>query len=142
MDDVKLTNWELRRIGAALRILSNRRMANLGADLKVARMLRIIGPALDPLEAAFQQLEVDVIDGRDPSKFSYADGLAVNKALREGRDALGAGEAIVALPVGYALRESDLPKEQSGAEGWKNAEGLGALVADLGPLFVDAQNGA
>ena len=134
-ETMTLTNRELWRMYAALKLLGNRRMANVGADLKVGRMLRVLAPLAEPLESAKQHAVQDVIKAAPPD----ATGLALSRVNLAGAAAqLAVDEATVevALPLAFALREADLPKEQSGEEGWRNAAGLGALMTDLGPLFI------
>ena len=138
-----MTNGELQRIRTALVMLGNRKMANLGADLKVARLLRFLEPYGEPLETlkksvAMEMYRAEVPDG---ATLTSIQEQVLFLAIGEKQAEVDALEVAIELPVQFALKEADLPKELAGKEGALNAAGLGALVADLGPLYVMMDEG-
>lgn len=134
-DTITVTNRELARMTNALRILGNRRMANVGADLKVARLLKQLMPLAEPLENARRRITLDILDGKELSEVSSVETQRLTLKINEAQDALDHDTVEANLTLAWALKEADLPKEQSGDRGWENANGLGALIADLGVLY-------
>jgi hypothetical protein len=132
---VKVTNRDLWRMFNALRTLANRRMGNVGADLKVARMLGVLGPLAEPIGGVKQRAVKEALGSAGKDTTGAALSL-LNIRAAEAQEEIDAALVEVELPVRFALKEADLPKEMSGEAGWQNAAGLGALVADLGPLYV------
>jgi hypothetical protein len=135
---MQMKNSDLQRMFGALKILGNRRMANLGADLKVARMLRLLAPLAEPLEAkksanalALYQEEVPEGASLTPMQEQVLR-LAIDASQRGVDDAM----IDVALPIEFALKQADLPSAESGQDGWRNGAALGAVIADLGDLFT------
>ena len=136
-DTVKLTNASLQRMRAALAILGNRRMANLGADLKVARLLRALAVYVEPLEAVKRKAALAVIDELgEGAELTRTQEQVLAMRIAEKQSEVDDAEVEVSLPMQLALREIDLPKEGQGKDGWMNNVQLGALIADLGPLYV------
>lgn len=140
---LKLTNGELQRMRAALGILGNRRMANIGADLKVARLLKIVTAHTEPIEAlkraAALALVNEIPEGAELTPLQEQIlGMRIAEAqAKVDSAALGVdGTSVeIAVPDGCLLKQDDLPKEQTGKDGWLNASQLGAVLADLGPLY-------
>ena len=135
-DAVKVTNRELFRMFNALRGLGNRRMGNVGADLKVARMLKVLGPLAEPIGAVKQRAVKEVLEsgGKDVSGAALS---LLNIRAAEMQEEIDAAPLDVELPVQFALKEQDLPKRKKDEDADDpNATGIGALVGDLGPLYV------
>lgn len=120
----------------ALAVLGNKRMATPGADVAVARLLNAMKPLAEPLATARRRVTIDVLAGRDISGLSQAEMMKLNLDIAEAEKQLLDQEVEVDLPLAYKLKMADLPKEQTGSDGWRNCEGLGAIVSDLGMLFV------
>ena len=136
MADVTLTNRELFRMYVALRKLGERRMATVGADLKVGRLLRVLAPLVEPLDVVKQKVVKDVllaVAGKDITPEARS---LMNLTVAEMQTAIDLDTVEAALPLQFALKEADLPKRKSGEEDDPNATGLGGLIADLGPLFL------
>jgi hypothetical protein len=138
-ESVKLTNRELFRMFMALRKLGERRMATVGADLKVGRLIRVLAPLVEPLDAVKRRAAQDVLEAAPKDVAGLALSL-LNMASVAAQEAIDLDAVEAALPLQFALKEADLPKRKSGEEDDPNATGLGALVADLGPLFVMAES--
>lgn len=132
-----MTNRQLQRMNNALNILGNRRMANVGADLKVARLLKILMPYVEPLDKTRRQVALETIGGVDAEELTTLQQQAMQLHLANAEAKLLDTEVDVELPLAYALKEADLPKEQTGKDGWTNASQLGAILAELGILFVE-----
>ena len=130
-----LTNRALFRMYVALKTLGNRRMATVGADLKVGRLLRALAPLVEPLDAVKRRAAQDVL-GAAPKDVTGIPLSLVNLAAVAAQEAIELDTVDAALPLQFALKEADLPKRKSGDEDDPNATGIGALVADLGPLFL------
>ena len=138
-ETLKLTNGRLQQMHAALKILGNRKMANLGSELKVARLLRALAQYVEPLEIVKRRATLELLgDPQEETKRTLLQEQVLTLRIVECQAGLDSQEAEVELPLSCALKEADLPKELSGADGWKNASQLGALIADLGPLYTDA----
>ena len=136
MESVTVTNRELFRMYMALRKLGERKMATVGADLKVGRMQRALAPLVEPLDVVKQKVVKDVllaVAGKDITPEARS---LINLTVAEMQTAIDLDTVEAALPLQFALKEADLPKRKSGEEDDPNATGIGALVADLGPLFV------
>jgi len=134
-DATKVTNRELFRMYVALRKLGERRMATVGADLKVGRLLRVLAPLVEPLDVVKQKAVKDVllaVAGKDITPEARS---LMNLTVAELQAAIDLDAVEVALPLQFALREVDLPKRKPGDVDDPDATGIGALVADLGPLF-------
>jgi len=137
---LKLSNNRIQRMYNALTVLGNRRMANINADLKVTRMLRALAGVVEPLEerrtSEGANLVIEETSGGSVSLTPMQE--EVLKILLAKKQAEIDSDIVeVDLPTQWALRVKDLPKEESGKDGWTNAAQLGALCADLGALFVD-----
>ena len=139
--NITLTNRELFRMYSALKTLGNRRMATVGADLKVGRLLRVLGPLVEPLDAVKRRAAQDVLEAAPKDATGIALSL-LNMASVAAQEAIDLDTVEAALPLQFALKEADLPKRKAGDEDDPNATGLGALVADLGPLFVMPEAGS
>jgi hypothetical protein len=132
-----VTNGELQRIRTALVMLGNRRMANLGADLKVARLLRVLAPLVEPLEDVKRKVALALIDALpEGTELTGTQEQIMAMRIASAQTAVDNEEIEVELPMQFALRETDLPKEGAGKEGGANCTALGAIVADLGPLYL------
>ena len=141
-DTLKLTNGQLQRMRAALAILGNRRMANLGADLKVARLLRALASYVEPLEAVKRKAALAMIDELgEGAELTGTQEQVLAMRIAERQSEVDLQEVEVELPMSCAVKEADLPKAEAGPTGWSNAAQLGALLADLGPLYVMADEG-
>jgi hypothetical protein len=122
---------------AALAVLGNRRMANIGADLKVARLLRALAPYAEPLEAVKRAASLAVVDELpEGAEFTALQEQVLGMRIAEKQTELDNQEIEIEVPLSYALKESDLPKEMTGADGWKNTAQLGAIISDLGSLYL------
>lgn len=133
----RVTNRDLWGMVSALRAFGNRRMATWGADLKVGRMLLLLGPYAEPIEAARRRIELDHLGEAGVVDLPPLAQRAALVRLAAAQVALDEEMVEVALPLSLALKEADLPKRKKD----ENADdpdctGLGALLADLGPLFL------
>ncbi len=130
MQSTALTYRQLSRMFNAIVMLGNRSMANVGADLKVARFIRALQPEAVALAKKREELRAPPAQEDKPALPAPApeEIARLERALLDERFE-------VALPLAFRLTEADLPKEKTGADGWKNADGLGAIVADLELLF-------
>ena len=132
---VTLTNRDLGRMYGALKVLGNRRMATLNADLKVARLLRTLEPLAEPIGPLKQRAITELLEGA-PKELTGAAASLLNLRAEALQAAIDAEPVDVVLPLQFALTEADLPREMPGPEGWRNLASLGAIVVDLGPLYV------
>lgn len=132
-----VTNHTLRAMYGALSILGNRRLPTVTADVKVGRLLRALAPVVDPLQVARQRIVADVLADRDPNELSPLEARTLEAEVVKRQAELDAQLAPedFRMPAGM-IELADLPAAMTGAEGWKNAEALGAITADLGPLFI------
>lgn len=131
-----ITNHTIRAMHGALSVLGNRRMATANGDLKVGRMLRAVVAFAEPLQKARQRVVLDVLDGREIKDLSPLEVRRIEAEIMTKQAELDeqAAPDDFKLPSGQ-IETKDLPKEMSGDEGWQNATALGAITADLGPLF-------
>lgn len=130
-----ITKGHVLAMHGALGILGNRSMASVNADLRVGRMLAQVGPTAELYRKGKNRTTLDTIGDADLAKLSPIEQAALKAKIdvaHAGYDAEPAED--FTLPKGV-LREADLPKEKTGDNGWQNANQLGALCADLGPLF-------
>lgn len=134
MSQHTLTNAKLQAMHAALAQLGNRRMALITGDLKVSRLLKAITPIVEGLPAAKQRITSEALEGKDLQNLKQPEITAINAEIAAKQRALDEETVEIELP-NIRLTEDDLPKEQKGEEGWKNASQLGAIVADLDFLF-------
>lgn len=136
-----ITRRELRGMYSALQILCNRFLPTIGSDLKVGELARLIGQIAEPQNAARNKIPLRLMEkegltigelGKLPT-LSQQMYMAMLSEMYTEYD-----EAKVELAVDDRLlvKQSDLPKEKAGEEGWKNGTMNGAIVADLGSLFV------
>lgn len=130
-----LTNRELFRMYVALRKLGDRRMATVGADLKVARLQRALATLVEPLDAVKRRAAQDVLEGAPKDASGIALSL-LNMAAVAAQEAIDLDAVEVTLPLQFALKEADLPRRKTGEDDDPNATGIGGLAADLGPLFL------
>ena len=137
-ENVTLTNRALFRMYVALKVLGNRRMATVGADLKVGRLLRVLAPLVEPLDELKQRAVKGVLmAGAEKAAVSGLALSLVNLTSAEVQSAIDNDTVDAALPLQFALKEADLPKrKKDDEEADPDATGIGALVADLGPLFL------
>lgn len=135
-ESVKMTNRELQRNYNSVTVLANRRMANVGADMKVGRLQQALQPHAEILEKARRRIAMDILSGSSLDEMPDLRKQLVSLQIEQAESDLLDQETEVMLPMAYALKEADLPKEQTGSDGWKNGGGLGILTANLGRLFV------
>lgn len=131
-----LTNKQLTGIHVGLAALGNRKMALISGDLKVARLLKVVAPLSEPLGPAKQRAASEVLDKYEVHSDSLTQTqiLKINTEIKLAQDAIDQEPVEVEFPE-IRIKEEDLPKEQKGEDGWKNASGLGAIIADLDFLF-------
>lgn len=134
MSQHTLTNAKLQAMHAALSQLGNRRMALITGDLKVSRLLKAITPVVEALPAAKQRITSEALEGKNLQDLKQPEITAINAEIAAKQRALDEETVEIELP-NIRLTEDDLPKEQKGEDGWKNAAQLGAIVADLDFLF-------
>jgi len=135
-ESVKMTNRELQRIWNAATVLANRKMANVGADLKVGRLQKSLQIYAEPLDKARRSVAADILGASNLDDMPDLRRQLTSLKIEAAESDLLDMEVEVTIPLAYALKEADLPKEQTGSDGWKNAGGLGILTANLGILFV------
>lgn len=136
-EPVKLTNRDLQRMYGALAVLGSRRMANIGAELKVARLLRLLVPLVAPIEELKRKALIALIDEMDEGvELTPTQEQIIVMRRDQAWAETDATPVEVDLPLQFALKEADMPKELAGKEGAANATGLGMVIADLGPLFL------
>lgn len=135
---VKVTHRTLRGMYAALELLANRRLPSLDADLKVARLLTLLGPVAEPARAARDKVALRVMEetigGLEPEKVPQPIVALSNTRTKVAIDEFDAEIIEIELPP-YRITKEDLPKDKAGDDGWKNGEAAAAIAADLGPLF-------
>lgn len=131
------TNKDIRTKHTVLAVLSQRTLPTLGADLKVAGLLKTrYVPAYQVTEAAREKLLADIPDS------SSADQL-VERDRRWRVEVLNATQDIADVPDTLKLTEADLPTPVLDKEGHEtersaaNRQGVADLVVALGTLFVE-----
>lgn len=135
-ENVTLTNRALGRMHNALKLLAMRSM-DLKVDLKVTRMLRILGPYVEPLDAARRKVILDVsAEVGEDAELTPMQEQIMGIHIQERQAQLDGETVEIALPVQFALTADEMPKEKTGKDGWKNAEALAAIMDDLGPLYL------
>ena len=135
MEKVSMTNREVQKLYNALAALGNRKMATLGADLKIARLLRALGPTAEPLADVKKKAAQRALE-EVPEDIKGVALEQLNLRVEAELMAIGEIEVEVELPMEFALKEADLPKRKKDEDAENpDAKGLGALVADLGILF-------
>ncbi len=133
----QLTNRALTKMHVALATLGNRRMANLNADLKVGRLLRAIEPHIEALNDAKRKAAVDLLGERSLDTLTKEQREQFDFQCAQANTELDTTEVEeIELPMAYVLKEADLPRELPGKDGAANASQIGAIVADLGLLFI------
>jgi len=133
---VQLTNREVQKLYNALSVLGNRKMATVGADLKVARLLRALAPLAEPL-ADTKKKAVQRAVGGVSDDISGVALQQLNMRLAAEQLEIDLATVEVELPLQFALKEVDLPKRKKDEDVENvDATGLGALAADLGILFT------
>lgn len=130
------THGKVRAMYNALTILANRRSPGASSDAKLGRLLRHFGPVAEPIQQARGRIALDLIGDQDVASLSPLQQQLLQAKIGTAQTAFDNEPVDVALPSNHLIRESDLPQPQKGEEGWRNAEGIGAILADLGPLFV------
>ena len=142
---VTLTNARCWEIYDALTTLGRRKCPLINSDLKVARLIKWIEPYAHPIQSARNGIPARVLNGRQTDGLTPVDVQLINFAISGEQEALDA--ATVDLPpaprssgVPLVLRQADLPKEQTGDLGWKNADSLGIIVAHLDFLYEFAES--
>ena len=134
---MELTNANLLQMHRALTILGNRRMATLGADLKVARLLAVLKPLVEPLESVKRKAALALVDQMpEGTELTAMQEQILNMRSAEVQSEIDTATVEVELPMAYVLKEADLPREQTSKDGWVNGSQLGAIIADLGILYV------
>ena len=135
METLTMTNRKLQKIYGAVRALGTRRMSNVGADLKVSKFLVALEPMVVPLDKVRRQITIDLLEGQDFENMPDFKAQVIKLKIDAETEKLLDQEVEVQLPMVYVLKEADLPKEQTGTNGWLNAQGLGGIVADLCELY-------
>jgi len=131
----KMQNQKLERMYGALRTLGQRKCGNVGADLKVGRMIGMLAPLVEPLLATKERAALEVLEAAPPDVGGIAAQVVNLRAITAQR-AVDELEVEVELPVAFALKEADLPKRKKDDAEDPNATGIGNIVADLGPLYL------
>lgn len=121
-------------IHSALAILGNRKMATINGDLRVARLLRLFTPEAELIKKAKNRIIVENTSG-DVGKLEQIERYKLQAILNDKANEFDSEMVDILLPENLRIKEEDLPKELSGDDGWKNANQLGAIVADLDCLF-------
>lgn len=133
-----MNNKSVASLHTALSILGNRKMGTVKADVKIARMLNIVAPIAEPIQRARERITKDILGEADAEKLTPAQiqklNIAIKAALSEYDEQEAEGD--FTLPKWFRLTEDELPKEQKGEKGWENASQLGAVISDLGTVFV------
>jgi hypothetical protein len=135
MLDVTVTNRQLRVMYDALQVLGTKRMASQLADVRVGRLLQIVKPLAEPIGTTQRKHAQEEMDAAPPEQTEHKRQLMLMRIADKQRETDEAPAPPFTVFGGSILHQEDLPKEMSGLDGWKNAAGLGALLADLGPLF-------
>lgn len=137
MPSITVSNRELRDIHSGLTLLAARTLPSISSDLKVARLLRkhVLGLHRDT-EAAREG-----IVRRHPTP-TDADGTNPPAIVQEARanefnDFLDAKVGLGEIADSLLIEEADLPKALKGETGEANRQGVGAIVALLGPLYKE-----
>jgi hypothetical protein len=137
MSDITLTVLALsfRRLIAihdALKTLGNRKLPSITSDFKVARRLDAVKPAVERFETLRKKTIAEHTETDDQGEGKLVRAIALQQTL----DALL--DTVDEIPAPKSkLTEADLPKPMKGDDGEKNAAGLGAIIADLGPEFFE-----
>lgn len=133
---MKITNRRAQQMYNALRTLGTRRMNGLSADLKVTRLLTALTPIVEPLARLKQtrtaeMLESDASEGTTFEQEKLALSIAIEIAKLD--------DLVIEFSPDEAwlLDRSDLPQDKKSDKSSGNADGLGTLLADLGPLYID-----
>ena len=136
-ETLKLTNGQLQRMKGALQMLGNRHM-EIGPDLKVAKLLRALAKYVDPLEAVKRKAALAIYKAEVPegATLSPQQEQLLSMLIAEEQAKVDDLVVEVELPMDCALTQAELPKPMSGPNGWTNAVQRGALIADLGPVYL------
>lgn len=127
-DMLILTNHRILAIHSALVDLARRKLPSITVDLKVARRIESLKPALAAYEAVHKKTIAEYTD---------AEGKMVNAmGLQAAINELNANRVEIPAPKSK-LAQADLPVDLKGDEGQKNTTGLSAIITDLGPDFFD-----
>lgn len=121
----------------ALLALGTRKMANISADLKVARLLRLLAPIAEPIEANRKKIALDVVGDDLGKEISQVEVQIFQAQIDEKQRTFDAETIEFDLPP-LRITADDLPREMIG-DGWKNAEGLAGIIFNLGPLYQDSE---
>ncbi|HXG71394.1 MAG TPA: hypothetical protein VNJ04_12385 [Gemmatimonadaceae bacterium] len=133
--NLRLTNRQVLAMHTALRLLGNRKMGSVTADLKVGRLIRLRAPHAEPIAETRQKIATFLIGDRDIEEMSAGENNLLASKLVTMQTELDMAECEIELPASLKLTEADLPKERAGDDGWKNATQLGAITADLGEFY-------
>jgi hypothetical protein len=136
---VEITNKNLLNMFQALQELGTRFLPSLNSDVKVGRMTSFFEPSCSPIGPAKKKLLADFGEQNNLEELTETALSILVAKLEVEMNAYDAVTVKVMLPRERITRE-DLPKERTGDDGWKNGTGLGALIANLGPLFQDADD--
>jgi hypothetical protein len=133
---MKMTNRKAQQMYNAVRVLGNRRMNGLDADLKVMRLIAYLTPIIEPLAALKRAKTEELLNAGEFDTPLAQDKLAIQLAIAMAE----VDDALVTLEPNpeWFLDREDLPQDKKGDKNSGNADGLGAILADLGLLFLDA----
>lgn len=136
----KLTHREVTAMYGALQLLGNRFLPTINSDLRIGKLLQMVGPHAQPLAAGRVRASRDVIE-----HYGGAEGIERLSAVAQQAVATEISMAQIEFDrleieiEGFEdwpkLTQNDLPKERAGENGWQNGSQIAALVADLGVLF-------
>lgn len=126
------------KCASALSLLIGRSLPSLDSEMKAGRLHQLVNDRAELIQKAKNKKSNDILkDHRveDLKKMSplLHEKLAGEIAVDQG-DFDQEDEPEWEWPP-WKITKSDLPKEKSGEEGWKNGAGLGAIMSGLGPLF-------
>ncbi|HXG72578.1 MAG TPA: hypothetical protein VNJ04_18395 [Gemmatimonadaceae bacterium] len=133
--NLTLTNKQVLAMSNALRLLGNRKMGSVTADLKVGRLIRLLAPHAEPIAETRQKIATFLIGDRDIEEMSAGESALMASKMVGMQATFDAMEIELDFPASLKLTQADLPKERTGDDGWKNATQLGAITADLVQLY-------
>ena len=128
---------KLARTANALAILAGRSCPSLDADLKAGRLHRIFSDAVEGFDKARNSISMKLLEGTAIKDLDKLTPLANERLAGQIAVAQAAfDETLVEFEwPKWKIKKSDLPKEKTGDEGWKNGTAIGAITSGLGDLF-------
>lgn len=134
-----MTNQRVQRMFAALTTMANRFLPSVAADIRVANLINKLEPISRPIAAGRARVANDIIAAHGgPEAIERLGDMAQQAILIEiqvAQDGYDAEAADLDISSWKLVDQSMLPRERAGDDGWKNGANLGAIIADLGPLF-------